>query len=122
MRKHVKIFEELDTTNGIPVLEYHDKKPDLYSMFKLEQAGMLEADKTWLGTYLYSIRTELDQAIEYCKKFDFKNAALAIEECESGVKHLKEAIDWAQVVKDEAEYVPDPEDEEQLQDGQAGTP
>lgn len=91
-------------------------------MFKLEQAGLLEVGKTWLGTYLYSIRTELDQAIGYCKKFDYKNAGLAIEECESGVKHLREAIGWAQQVKDETEYVPDPEDDEQLQDGQAGTP
>ena len=122
MRKHVKVFEELDTTESIPVLEYSNKKPDLYSLFKLEQAGMLEADKTWLGTYLYSIRTELDQAIEFCKKFDFKNADLAMEEVESGVKHLREAIDWAQQVKDEAEYVPDPEDDEEQQDGQVGTP
>lgn len=121
MRKHVKIFEELDTTKSIPVLEGRNN-PDLYAIFKLEQAGMLNAEDTWLGTYLYSIRTELDQAIEYSKKFDFKNAAAAIEECESGVKDLKEAIYWAQQVKDETEYVPDPEDDEQEQDGQAGTP
>lgn len=114
--------ETLDTTDGIPILEYSSKNPDLYSMFKLEQAGLIEAEKTWLGTYLYSIRTELAEAIEYCKKFDYKNADLCMEEVESGVKALREAIDWAQAVKDEKEYVPDPEDDEQLQDGQAGTP
>ena len=119
MRKHVKIFEELYTTNGIPILEYHDEneEPNLYHMYKLAAAGMMDIDRTWLGNHVFAIRTELNNALDYLKEFDYKNAVLCMEEVEHYSKKLKEAIDWAQQIKDEAEYVPEPEDDERV-----GTP
>lgn len=103
--KHVMQFDQLNESNFKPINEmYHSGDPDLYTMFQLVNSGFLEdIEKTWLGNSVYAIRFELNMGLEYLKKFDYKNAALCFEEVASQANNLKDAVDWAQVIKDDFE-------------------
>jgi len=75
-----------------------------------------------VGILAYSIRSEFNDFLGYLKTFDYKYADWALEEMEYQIKKLREQFNKAIEAKSDAEYVPEPDDEDERLPTGSGLP